>query len=73
MSKSKPPAQQVKRKLRVCVYYYCWAYNSSQGHRWSVGLAHVQSLEDNFVERGISTTRQKPVQLAKVCGGEGAN
>ena len=36
---------------------------SSNGYGWAVGLAHVESLENNLVEGSICTPSQKPVQL----------
>ena len=57
--------------MYVCLH----SYNSSQRHWRTVGLAHVEPLQDNLVEWCISTSRQKPVQLVMhsvEMGGEGA-
>jgi len=37
--------------------------NAGNGHRRAIILAHVQALEYNLVELGVSTTRQETVEL----------
>ena len=48
------------------ITWYCGgAYESCNGERRSIDLAHIESFQYHFIERGISAASQKPVQLSK--------
>lgn len=48
--------QELGKKTRRDRSYNYFTYQSGNGQRWSVGLAHKQTLQDNLVELGISSS-----------------